>query len=168
MATRRLSKEDEAAALRAKRRRALSNEVGARMRFARNGTLPSRGAAVVRFYEVATMSASAPCEYCGRDAGPGNRQVDHRIPFARGGTHSAANLAIACARCNLVKGKLTAEEYEDILNQSEAGEALGVHASTLATLSKRKDGPPRSRLFPRLIRYSRAELLDWMREKEAA
>jgi predicted DNA-binding transcriptional regulator AlpA len=66
-----------------------------------------------------------------------------------------------------------AHEDKEFLNQNEAAEVVGVHPNTLVAFSKRKDGPPRSKLSPRLIRYRRADLLAWMesrteRREEAA
>lgn len=50
------------------------------------------------------------CYYCEIRL-DGKYHVDHTIPIARGGTNDPANLALACARCNLRKGKRTAEEF---------------------------------------------------------
>lgn len=48
-----------------------------------------------------------PCEYCGQ---PGEH-IDHKIPLARGGTHTAGNLVSACAQCNWRKGTRTDTEF---------------------------------------------------------
>lgn len=51
------------------------------------------------------------CAYCGRRGSRGFH-VDHRIPLCRGGTHARRNLCMACPTCNLAKGRMTAEEFE--------------------------------------------------------
>lgn len=59
-----------------------------------------------------------PCEYCGKPCINGTDRgvvrlatVDHRVPFSRGGTDAIANLAIACYKCNHLKGPLTEDEF---------------------------------------------------------
>jgi 5-methylcytosine-specific restriction endonuclease McrA len=42
-------------------------------------------------------------------------QVDHRQPTGRGGKHTLDNLALTCARCNQVKGRLTEAEFRQLL-----------------------------------------------------
>lgn len=49
------------------------------------------------------------CRYCGSHDGPFD--VDHMLPWSRGGTHALENLTIACSSCNRSKGALTAEEF---------------------------------------------------------
>lgn len=51
---------------------------------------------------------SGPCVYC---ADPIPTQVDHVIPWSRGGTDDWDNLAPACRRCNMEKLDFTPEEY---------------------------------------------------------
>jgi hypothetical protein len=41
------------------------------------------------------------CTYCGATR---DLELDHFIPQARGGSHSARNLVVACRRCNAAKG----------------------------------------------------------------
>lgn len=59
------------------------------------------------------------CVYCGfQDTKDGNDaglalHVDHAVPLSRGGSNSAENLCTACVRCNLMKGDMTAEEFEN-------------------------------------------------------
>jgi hypothetical protein len=53
------------------------------------------------------------CYYCGAE---GVRLVkEHKVPLARGGANSAANIVPACAPCNLSKGTLTDEEFRCLL-----------------------------------------------------
>jgi len=49
------------------------------------------------------------CAYCGCKDGPFH--LDHIIPWARGGTHDAGNLTVACRTCNQSKGDKTPEEW---------------------------------------------------------
>lgn len=44
------------------------------------------------------------CAYCGTTLTPEIAQMDHRIPFSRGGTNWPSNLVPACERCNKQKG----------------------------------------------------------------
>lgn len=43
------------------------------------------------------------CVYCGACLDAENATLDHVIPLARGGTHNAGNLVLACCRCNRLK-----------------------------------------------------------------
>lgn len=49
------------------------------------------------------------CIYCGDTDGPFH--VDHVFPFSRGGSDDPANLALACATCNLSKSDMTIAEW---------------------------------------------------------
>lgn len=51
------------------------------------------------------------CYLCGEEIPKGELHFEHVIPLWRGGEHSEENIRPACARCNLKKGRLTAEEY---------------------------------------------------------
>lgn len=37
--------------------------------------------------------------------------VDHRVPVSRGGSNGRGNKALACNRCNLLKGTMTEVEF---------------------------------------------------------
>lgn len=50
------------------------------------------------------------CFYCGSTEGP--FELDHIIPWSRGGDHSVENLVVACRPCNRSKGAKTLEEWE--------------------------------------------------------
>lgn len=54
--------------------------------------------------------AGGACAYCGSTLSI--LEVDHVIPFSRGGSDDRENLAPACTRCNLEKGDLTPEEWQ--------------------------------------------------------
>ncbi|MFA5053659.1 MAG: HNH endonuclease signature motif containing protein [Parcubacteria group bacterium] len=76
----------------------------------RGAEVPTDREAVAMIYREARMAETVTCYLCGAHPGIGNRHVDHIVPLARGGKHEAANLAIACKRCNLVKSdKLCSE-----------------------------------------------------------
>lgn len=49
------------------------------------------------------------CVYCGTEAGAFD--VDHIIPWSRGGDHAMSNFAWACAPCNRSKKHMTPEEW---------------------------------------------------------
>jgi len=40
---------------------------------------------------------------------------DHRVPIARSGLHAISNLCVCCQRCNTLKGKLTTDEFTELL-----------------------------------------------------
>jgi len=73
--------------------------------------------AIAAVYELARSTAPIPCAYCGKETNPGERHVDHAIALAHEdrGPHSADNLVIACARCNLRKGVKTPDEFRAVL-----------------------------------------------------
>ena len=60
--------------------------------------------AVKQIYKNARSELVIACEYCGLETTARNRHVDHKVPLARGGSHTSDNLAIACDKCNLRKG----------------------------------------------------------------
>jgi hypothetical protein len=45
----------------------------------------------------------ATCHLCGKKCREEEIHLDHLVPLSRGGDHSAANLRVACATCNLSK-----------------------------------------------------------------
>jgi hypothetical protein len=49
------------------------------------------------------------CKYCGDVDGPFD--LDHKLPWSRGGQHVVENLIVACAHCNRSKVALTADEF---------------------------------------------------------
>ena len=44
------------------------------------------------------------CAYCGCQTKRKHRQVEHVMPLAKGGTHTADNIVMSCSRCNSAKG----------------------------------------------------------------
>jgi hypothetical protein len=93
------------------RARAFSAAWQARKRAIKAGVSISLDPAIIDFYEFAGTAASAPCVYCGEDPGPGGREVDHKVSFAKGGPHALDNLCVACKTCNSTKRDKTAEEF---------------------------------------------------------
>lgn len=49
------------------------------------------------------------CVYCRAVDKP--LEIDHIVPFARGGSNDRTNLTIACRPCNRSKGTMTAAEF---------------------------------------------------------
>lgn len=49
------------------------------------------------------------CAYCGKKSD--KLTIDHLVPIARGGKHSANNVVPACRHCNSVKGAKTPEQW---------------------------------------------------------
>lgn len=66
--------------------------------------------AIARIYDVAANSDHVRCYLCGELIPNGERHVDHIVPLSKGGLHTASNLAIACAACNLSKYAKLPEE----------------------------------------------------------
>lgn len=50
------------------------------------------------------------CHYCGKDISNGYH-VEHKQPLSRGGSNGPENLALACPKCNLLKGNRTDVEF---------------------------------------------------------
>ena len=57
------------------------------------------------------LLSATHCAYCARDLASLKRTLDHVVPLARGGAHSAENLAVACFSCNSAKQDRTPEEW---------------------------------------------------------
>lgn len=53
---------------------------------------------------------NAPCRYCDQRTFEVN-EVDHVIPFSRGGSDDRENLVAACWRCNQEKRDMTPDEW---------------------------------------------------------
>lgn len=58
------------------------------------------------------------CKYCG-DSDKLDISIDHDIPLARGGQNVRENLQFICLTCNRMKGTMTGEEFEGLLNYLE-------------------------------------------------
>jgi 5-methylcytosine-specific restriction endonuclease McrA len=56
------------------------------------------------------------CPYCRDFLDCKTCQIDHKVPISRSGVHELHNLCLCCARCNRIKGMLTAEEFHALMN----------------------------------------------------
>lgn len=61
----------------------------------------------------ADVLAEGQCAYCGSDNGP--FEIDHIVPWSRGGTHDRSNLTLACQWCNRSKGDKMISEWKGAL-----------------------------------------------------
>lgn len=64
--------------------------------------------------------ARGRCGYCGRPTPPRELTMDHRVPLARGGRSTRANLVPACKPCNTAKRYLLPTEWEAYLSRLAA------------------------------------------------
>ncbi len=51
---------------------------------------------------------------------------------------------------------------DEYLNQTQAAAYLGFHVNYMVKLSKTPDGPPRSKIGDRVVRYRKSDLIAWM------
>lgn len=65
--------------------------------------------------ELTTMrlAQAGICAYCTYQYDPDALTIDHIIPLDQGGPHEAANICLACERCNKSKGNRTPEQWVD-------------------------------------------------------
>jgi 5-methylcytosine-specific restriction endonuclease McrA len=61
-------------------------------------------------YRIADRDGGYFCFYC-KDALEADFHVDHKVPIAKGGTHSLENMVLACMPCNQEKHAKDIEEY---------------------------------------------------------
>jgi 5-methylcytosine-specific restriction endonuclease McrA len=52
--------------------------------------------------------SAGKCAYCESTE---KLQVDHIVPYSKGGTHDISNLQCLCRKCNRAKSDMTEEEY---------------------------------------------------------
>jgi len=90
----------QSAALDALTRRALSHH-RARAR-ALGQSLDYTAADLVQLVETSPL-----CRWCRLPVGFQDMQIDHLDPLGRGGQHQLHNLAVACSRCNLLRGQMS-------------------------------------------------------------
>jgi 5-methylcytosine-specific restriction endonuclease McrA len=60
------------------------------------------------------LARSLTCAYCRRPLA-WDASVDHRTPTSKGGRHAFDNLAVACARCNGLKGSMGESDFRELL-----------------------------------------------------
>ncbi|NWF69979.1 MAG: HNH endonuclease [Chloroflexi bacterium] len=75
--------------------RAYSSQRRARLVGASGGFMPSD-------WQRQYARQGGLCRWCGKAA---PLTIDHILPLARGGTHTPANIVLACAACNSAKGR---------------------------------------------------------------
>ena len=54
---------------------------------------------------------NSKCMYCGVKLRKGDGEVDHKIPFSRGGKETPKNMQLLCGPCNTRKGALTDAQF---------------------------------------------------------
>jgi 5-methylcytosine-specific restriction endonuclease McrA len=64
------------------------------------------------FVEAALVAGT--CCYCSGRLTLSRLAVDHALPVSRNGQFTFANLRVCCQSCNWRKGKMTAEEFEQL------------------------------------------------------
>src|SRR6185437_7341446 len=68
---------------------------------------------VLRGLVEAALEAGTCC-YCAGRLTLSKLAVDHSLPVSRGGRFTSGNLRVCCQSCNWRKGRLTADEFEDL------------------------------------------------------
>lgn len=57
------------------------------------------------------------CAYCNKPVDAYSCVVDHKIPLKRGGSPGLTNLGLPCESCNQIKGGMTPEEFQFLLDK---------------------------------------------------
>lgn len=81
--------------------------------------------------ELVALAAAPCCAYCRMPVAL-DFHIDHARPTGRGGAHALGNLAVACARCNGLKGVLDAAEFAELL-----GLLARLHPAAATDLTRR-------------------------------
>ena len=70
-------------------------------------TIEPRGLVQKRYALMAIVKRDGiACFFCGKDTTDENRSIEHLLSVSRGGNNNPANLALACAPCNLAAGDM--------------------------------------------------------------
>lgn len=69
----------------------------------------------ITFDHLRWLRQDSQCAYCGAAIRSDNREFDHVQPLAKGGTHTADNLVVACRPCNRAKKDRTLIEWLQIM-----------------------------------------------------
>lgn len=70
----------------------------------------------IEAWEIAWRSKhSVRCYWCGESFAPRKSHVDHIVALILGGSHSPANVCIACGPCNLRKNRLAVEQWNALI-----------------------------------------------------
>jgi len=111
-----------------------------------------------KLYESIDRHADPTCSGCDRQMSEivwaGEKiHVDHLVPLARGGKDVAENLALKCARCNMVKGKRTEEEFAVLTEE---------HDQLIRLLAERADRGTRSDVWYNGVMTFTDRLIGWL------
>lgn len=87
----------------------------ARTRARRLGCKIGRRKPMLKVYRRAVHAKVLLCYWCKSVTFPGERQVDHKEPLAKGGAHVSGNLCITCVDCNLSKGDKSPAEFRQVV-----------------------------------------------------
>jgi 5-methylcytosine-specific restriction endonuclease McrA len=79
----------------------------------------SDGTVTKEFVFDCLFKSSDKCCYCLASIENTTKVVDHIIPIAKGGLHSARNLVVCCSACNRRKGAKTYSEWLDCLEPKQ-------------------------------------------------
>lgn len=71
----------------------------------------SDGTVTLEYEQFLFDEQGGKCAYCGCDLNESGKHLDHIIPIARGGLHSANNVHWTCPTCNLSKGDKLEDEW---------------------------------------------------------
>lgn len=81
--------------------------------FERMPKLRQAGRALKRWLLKGYGENMITCHYCGKLIDGESPHLEHKTPISRGGSNHRTNLAIACASCNLKKGRKTEAEFRN-------------------------------------------------------
>lgn len=84
---------------------------------------------------AALRDSGRRCVYCATHLDFESATLDHVYPLAKGGTHDAGNLVVACGRCNRLKGDYLPQEF--FLRHPWAGANFIAHARAVHRALKR-------------------------------
>ena len=92
---------------------------GSKARAAKIGRpLPPESIPTINEVEAHLRCQPLECIYCRRQLGTSKRgkiHMDHKLSISRGGDAALHNLALACHRCNKIKGECSESEFRDLV-----------------------------------------------------
>ena len=92
---------------------------GSKARAAKIGRpLPPESIPTINEVEAHLRCQPLFCFYCGTKLGTSKRgkiHMDHKLSISRGGDAALHNLALACHRCNKIKGECSESEFRDLV-----------------------------------------------------
>lgn len=113
------------------------------------GRRVGRRAAILSVYARARSDESIPCHWCKCPTTTENREVDHVVPLAKGGNHTASNLCICCSTCNQQKGDLMPREFVNAVRFIRSANTRLLRKGHANQLSLDFEVPVRNRKGPR-------------------